>query len=163
MKKFLLCGIIGPAALLICASVHVYAHEGESHPAKLLFTKHFEETLFDVTDRAAYSVELLLDDKEFDIGKNVVGIVVHGAGDEDVVGAELVITHKDLATGIIAPGKLAVVDKKNGLYTVSGLDLKKAGRWELRIIVKKAGVEDSIRFVLPDALKDHVPKGRYSP
>ena len=53
-----------------------------------------------------------------------------------------------------------MTDKKNGLYIVSGLDLKREGKWELLITVKKAGVEDSVKFIFPDVLKDRPAKGR---
>ena len=139
------------------------AHEDQGRKEKSLFTKHFQETLFDITGHAAYSIEVLLDDKEYDIGKNVIGIVLHDAHDADVKGAELIIVHKDLATGETAPEALKVTDKGNGLYIVSGLNLLRDGRWELSITAKKDGVEDGVKFVLPDALKDRAPKGRYSP
>ncbi len=61
------------------------------------------------------------------------------------------------------PGPLTITDKQNGLYIISGLDLKKDGRWELLVTVKKGDVEDSVKFVFPDVLKDRYPKGRYSP
>ncbi len=139
-------------------------HEGGS-PAgeKTLFTKHFQDTLFDVTEHAAYSVEILLDDKEYKIGKNVVGIVVHDANDKDVIGAEITFVLKDLATGKNSLVTPTVTDKGNGLYIVSGLDLQKEGKWELAITVKKGRLEDHVKFILPDALKSRVPKGRYSP
>ena len=139
------------------------AHEDHASEGKKLFTKHFQETLFDVTEHASYSAEVLLDDKEYKIGKNVIGIVVHDAHDGDVAGAELSIVHKNLATNEDAAGTLTVQDKGNGLYIVSGLDLRREGRWELAITVKKGGVQDRLKFVLPDALKERVPKGRYSP
>ncbi len=130
---------------------------------KTLFTKHFQNTLFDVTEHAAYSVEILLDDKEYKIGKNVLGIVLHDAHDEDVSGAEITFVLKDLVTGKNSTVAPVVTDKGNGLYIVSGLDLQKEGRWELAITVKKGRTEDRVKFVLPDAFKERVPKGRYSP
>ncbi len=140
------------------------SHEGGSAGGeKILFTKHFQNTLFDVTEHAAYSVEILLDDKEYKIGKNVVGIVIHDAHDEDVVGAEITFSLRDLVAGKQVPVSPIVTDKRNGLYIVSGLDLQKEGKWELAITVKKGRVEDKVKFVLPDALKSRVPKGRYSP
>ena len=165
MKAFVLRGIISLTIVLsVFDSVPANAHEDLRRKGTVvLFTKHFQESLFDVTEHGKYSIEVLLDDKEYKIGENVIGIVVHDADDKDVVGAELVIVHKNLATSEIAPGKLTLTDKKNGLYTVSGLDLKRAGKWELLITVKKAGIEDRVKFVFPDALKERVPKGRYSP
>ncbi len=132
-------------------------------PEKTLFTKHFQQSLFDITKQARYSVEVLLDDKEYPIGKNVIGIIVHNAHDEDVKGAELTITRKDLATGEEIPTKPVITDKGNGLYIVSGLGLKREGKWQLSITVDKGGVGDSVTFLFPDVMKSHYPKGRYSP
>ena len=163
MKAFTWYGMISLAVVLfVIASGPAGSDEG--HPAeKVLFTKHFQESLFDVTERALYSLEILLDDHEHNIGKDVIGIVVHDKSDEDVVGAELTIVHKNLATGETAPGKLSVTDKKNGLYIVSGLDLKTDGKWELLITVKKGAIEDRVKFIFPDVLKERPAKGRYSP
>ena len=163
MKAFAWYGMISLAVVLfVFASVPAGSHEGHS-AEKVLFTKHFQESLFEVTEHAMYSLEILLDDNEHNIGKDVIGIVVHDKSDEDVVGAELTIVHKNLATGATAPGKLTVTDKKNGLYIVSGLDLKKDGKWELLITVRKGGVEDRVKFIFPDVLKERSSKGRYSP
>jgi hypothetical protein len=137
--------------------------KGMSAREKPLFTKHFQNSLFDVTEHAVYSMEILLDDQEYKIGKNVIGIVIHNARDEDVPGAQVTFLFKDLIAdknSLVTP---IVTDKGNGLYIVSGLDLQKEGKWELTITVKKDRIEDIVKFVLPDALKSRVPKGRYSP
>jgi hypothetical protein len=155
--------IITALALSLFITGPANGHEDHGSTGKKLFTKHFQETLFDVAEHASYSAEVLLDDKEYKIGKDVTGIVIHDTHDEDVKGAELTIVHKNLATSENAPGTLTVVDKGNGLYIVSGLNLQRDGRWELAITIKKDGVEDRVKFVLPDALKERVPKGRYSP
>jgi hypothetical protein len=156
--------MIGAAlAFSLFSSGPATAHEGHGPAGKKLFTKHFQETLFGVTEHASYSVEVLLDDKEHKIGKDVIGIVVHDSHDEDVAGAELTIAHRNLSTNENAPGTIAVSDKGNGLYIVSGLDPRRDGRWELAITVKKDSVVDRTKFILPDALKDRAPKGRYSP
>ena len=151
------------AALAMIFTIPSYSLADESFAPKRIFTKHFNKTLFDITSHADYSVEVLLDDSEYPIGKNVVGIVVHDAHDADVKGAELVIGLKNIATDQVSAGPFKIQDKKNGLYIVSGLDLRKEGRWELSITVKKGGVSDGVKFILPDALKERVPKGRYSP
>jgi hypothetical protein len=151
------------AALATIFAIPSGGRADEGLAPKRIFTKHFDKTLFDITRQADYSVEVLLDDSEYRIGKNVVGVVVHDAQDGDVKGAELVIALKNLATGKNEAGTVKVLDKKNGLYIVSGLDLGKEGRWELSITVKKGSVSDGVKFVLPDALKERVGKGRYSP
>lgn len=164
MRDFALYAMISLAVVLfVFASGPAGSREGHDLAEKVLFTKHFKESLFDVTEHAAYSLEVLLDDSEYKIGKDVIGIVVHDKRDEDVIGAELTIVQKDLATHETAPVKLTVTDKKNGLYIVSGLDLKKDGKWELLITVRKAGVEDRVKFIFPDVLKERPAKGRYSP
>ncbi len=136
---------------------------GVARADKILFTKHFQNSLFDVTEHASYSVEILPDDLEYNIGKNVIGLVIHDARDEDVAGAKLTFTIKDIGTDKLYPVTPQITDKGNGLYIVSGLDLKREGKWELAITVKKDGAEDTVKFVFPDALKTRYPKGKYSP
>jgi len=130
---------------------------------KILFTKHFQNTLFDVTAHSIYSVEILLDDQEYNIGKNVIGIVIHDAHDKDVAGAELSFILKDSISGKALPINQKTKDKGNGLYIVSGLDLRNEDQRELTIVIKKDGAEDLVKFTLPDAYKARVPKGKYSP
>lgn len=150
-------------AFALFAQGTAVAQEDSGSAKKSIFTKHFQDTLFDITSRGTYSIEVLLDEKEYKIGKDVIGIVVHDAHDEDVKGADLRIVLKNLATNEISSGAITVADKKNGLYLVSGLDLRREGKWELAIAIKKDGTEDQVKFVLPDALKERVPKGKYSP
>ncbi len=140
-----------------------HADEGHGPGKKKIFTKHFQNTLFDIAEHGAYSVEVLLDDSEHKIGKGVVGMVVHGEKDTDVAGAKLTIVHKNLDTGEPAPGPVTSSDKENGLYIVSGLNLQRDGRWELSVNVRKGDVEDNVKFIFPDALKNRHPKGKYSP
>lgn len=159
-----LSAVFGPM-LIFCMlfSLPAFAHESHDAGGKKIFTKHFNRTLFDITKHAAFSVEILLDDSEYPIGKGVVGIVIHNARDQDVKGARIALTLKNLETGKRVPGEPAIKDKGNGLYIVSGLNLKRQGRWELTVTVSKDKVEDSVRFDLPAALKHLYPKGRYSP
>jgi hypothetical protein len=163
MKAFRSCSIICVTLVFSLLAIVQAGAQGFGPGTKRLFTKHFQETLFDITKHADYSVEVILDEKEYKIGKDVIGIVVHDKNDSDVKGAELMIVHENLATKEIAPGTVTVTDKGNGLYIISGLDLHREGRWELSITVKKDGVEDRAKFILPDQLKQRVPKGRYSP
>lgn len=88
--------------------------------------------------------------------------MVHNEHDEDVKGAKLTIVHRNLMTNENASDALTVEDKGNGLYGVKGLTLQRDGRWDLTITVEKDSVRDSVQFVLPDALKQRVAKGRYS-
>ena len=166
MKTFISYGLMGMVMVMILLAgnpLDAMNESGSPDGGKPLFTKHFQNTLFDITEHVRYSVEILPDDKEYKIGKNVIGIVIHNSHDQDVIGAEITFVLKDLATGKNFPIAPVTKDRGNGLYIVSGLDLLKEGKWELGITVKKGGVEDSVKFILPNALKAHLPKGRYSP
>ena len=78
-------------------------------------------------------------------------------------GLGITILHKNLDTGESLPETITITDKNNGLYIVSGINLEREGRWALDITVKKGNVGDSVKFVLPDALKKLYPKGKYTP
>src|SRR5574340_1013166 len=97
-------------SLILVLGLHTagLAHEGHDPDKKKIFTKHFQNTLFDIAEHGAYSVEVLLDDSEYKIGKGVVGIVVHGEKDNDVAGAKLTIVHKNLDTGEAATESLKI-------------------------------------------------------
>jgi len=78
MKLFFpktLSAVLGIGILLTGLALHVQAEPEKS--TKRIFTKHFQETLFDISKNAEFSIEILLDDKEYKIGKNVIGIVLH--------------------------------------------------------------------------------------
>jgi hypothetical protein len=131
---------------------------------KPVFTKHFNDTLFDVTANADFSVEILLDDKEYKkLGKGVVGLVIHDSHDHDVEKAAISVDYRNAETAEPATETPTIKERGDGLYTVSNLDLQKKGRWKLAITVTKGPVRDSVQFLLPDALKERVPKGRYNP
>jgi len=161
--KTLVCCIIAVAAFSLLAPGTLNAHDDHGANGKSIFTKHFQETLFEITEHGTYSIEILPDEKEYKIGKDVIGIVVHDAHDEDVTGADITIVHKNLDTSEKAPGTLKITEKGEGLYLVSNLNLQRDGRWELTVTVKKKGAEDRVKFFFPDALKAKVAKGRYSP
>jgi len=125
------------------------------------FTKHFNESLFNITDKGFFSVEILTDDREYPkLGKDVIGLVIHNADDKDVEGATIKITATP--EGQAWTDVPIIKDKGDGLYTVSNVNLKKGGKWQLRIGVKKAEFEDSTSFIFPDVLNTPLHKGKYS-
>lgn len=158
----LMSSFLGFCLLSAGYAVNVSAQEHKNVRAS--FTKHFKETLFDITTKAEFSVEILPDDREYKkLGKDVVGLVVHNSHDEDVEKAAIAIDFRNLDTGETATGAPVVKEKGDGLYTVSNLDLKRDGRWQLTVTIKKGKVEDSVRFLFPDVFKDRLPAGRYNP
>ena len=138
-----------------CFGYTVYASDNPK------FTKHFNQSLFNITDKGLFSVEILLDDTEYPkLGKAVLGIVIHDQYDKDVEGAAIKITAmSEGQAGATAP---VIKDRGDGLYTVSNINLKKSGKWELTIDVRKAEFEDRASFRFPDVLNTSLHKGQYS-
>jgi hypothetical protein len=132
-----------------------YADAASDSRQQTTFTKHFRQTYFSVTEKAEFSIEILPDEKEYKIGKNVVGIVVHNRQDEDVEGADLTVT----AEGIKEP--IPVREKGDGLYIASNLDLQRQGTWKLIIQIRKKTVEDRAAFVFPADGSKFLPPGQY--
>ena len=84
------------------------------------FTKHFHESLLNITDKGLFSVEILLNDKEYPkLGKDVIGLVIHDEYDKDVEGADIKITATP--KGQAGAGAPVIKDKGDGLYTVSNM------------------------------------------
>lgn len=128
---------------------------------KTKFTKHFNESLFNITEKGEFSIEILLDEKEYKIGKNVIGIVIHNKHNEDVEGADIQITLTN-EQGQNITGSPVVKEKGEGLYTVANLNIQREGRLELKIRVKKKDIIDSAGFVFPDVTKERFPAGKYT-
>jgi len=149
MKKMIAVSI---AILVIFAvsSAHSAKHEKN---AKL--TKHYNDTLFAISEKGQMSVEVLLDEKEYKIGKDVIGILIHDSRDEDVEDAKVIVT----VTGIAEP--LKVKEKGGGLYLASSVNLPKEGAWKLGITVKKKKIEDGAIFAFPEVLNSKMPAGKY--
>ena len=115
------------------AFINVRAHhpEEKTGAGKASFTKHFNGSLFMITEKGEFSIEILLDEKEYKIGKDVIGIVVHDRNDGDVENADIKINYKDMK------GTPVIKEKGDGLYIVSNMDIKREGKWELSVSVKR--------------------------
>ena len=112
------------------------------------FTKHMEESLFKITDKGLFSVEVLLFDGKLNVGRNAFYIVIHDSKDNDVSEAELKITARMSENDIEA--KPGITGSQPGLYDVNNLELTRAGHWELFIQVRKGNNEDKVVFDFPD-------------
>lgn len=149
VKKTIMTGI-AVLALFAASSAHSGKHEGNAK-----FTKHFNDTLFAISEKGQVSIEVLLDEKEYKIGKDVIGIVIHDSHDEDVEDAKVIVT----VTGIAEP--LKVKEKGDGLYLAPSVSLPKEGAWSLRISLKKKKIEDAAIFAFPEVLKSRMPAAKY--
>jgi hypothetical protein len=145
-------------AVFIAASAFFFITVSTAHEAGPdKFTKHFNESLFKITEKGEFSVEILLDEKEYKIGRDVVGIVIHNKHDEDVEGALVSVTIKTPDNTIESP---SVKEDRGGLYLMSAKGFKRGDKFELKIIIKKKKIEDSAVFIFPDSIKDRLPKGK---
>lgn len=166
----------------------IMAH-GDHGTKKGVFTKHFNESLFKITEKGLFSVEILYDDKEYKIGKGLVGIVIHDEEDKDVEGATVKITVEDLSDISLSLKEIEIIQDKNdkkdvkptikitvdgipispirvkekgdGLYTVSGLNIHRGSDWRLIIDVRVKKKQDRAIFDFPEVLLQKIPAGKY--
>ena len=153
-KKIVVAFLAVWAGIFLVWSSSGSAHSGE-HGGGGLFTKHFNDTLFAISAKGEVSIEILLDEKEYRIGKDVIGIVVHDRHDEDVEGAKLEVRAGENTQ------PLKVTEKGGGLYLVSAASFPKDGKWELRIAVRKGKIDDGAAFSYPEAMKTTPRAGKY--
>lgn len=112
------------------------------------FTKHLDESIFKITDKGLYSVELLLFDGNLKAGRNDFDIVVHDNKERDVENAELRVIARTPEHDLEAEPR--ITSSVPGLYSLWNLKLIRAGQWELMIYIKNGGYEDSVVFDFPD-------------
>jgi hypothetical protein len=119
-------------------------------PSSGSYTKHYEQSLFKVTEKGLFSVEMVIKEKELKVGVNTLDIIVHDKNDKDVVGADITVVPwmPEMGHGVFE--KPVVREMGGGLYSVENIILIMGGRWELRIKVGKGAVEDTVTFDFPD-------------
>ena len=126
-------------------------HTGHSETGQQ--TKHYEQSLFKMSDRGLYSVEIVVKDKFLKVGVNTLDIIVHDKNDKDVVGADIKVIPwmPDMGHGVFE--KPAVKERGGGLYSVENVILIMEGRWELKFRIGKNNSEDNVTFEFPDIKK----------
>lgn len=118
------------------------------------FTKHYEESMFEITKNGLFSVELVVKEHKLQTGVNEIDLIIHDKNDEDVVGAEVTVTPwmPEMGHGVFE--RPSVTERGGGLYSVDNIILTMGGHWELRINVMKDNLEDSAVFDFPDVMVD---------
>jgi len=127
--------------LIGCTANAVHPESG-----KTKFTKHFDDTLFKITEKELFSVEIVTDKKEFKIDKTAAGIIIHDRKDRDVENADIKVILWIFKNGQGSEETMKVGEKGNGLYVIEKLNLLMGGNWELRVKIKKGAIEDSVTF-----------------
>ncbi len=132
-------------------TVTVSAHMKYKPKGKIQgFTKHFEKSLFKITQKGYYSIEMIINGDILKQGSNEVDLVIHDSKDRDVTGAEITIQPwmPEMGHGIdIEP---EIVEKGGGLYHVNNLVITMGGHWQFKIMVSKNGISDTAVFDFPE-------------
>ncbi|HAM53584.1 MAG TPA: hypothetical protein DCP92_23915 [Nitrospiraceae bacterium] len=128
-----------------------------TQPGTTHHTKHYEQSLFKITEKGLFSVEMVIKENELKAGVNSLDIIVHDKNDKDVVGAKITVAPwmPEMGHGVFE--KPVVRERGGGLYSVDNIILIMGGRWELRIKIKKGAVEDSVSFDFPDVKTSETP------
>jgi cytochrome c peroxidase len=111
------------------------------------FTKHYAESLFVVSEKGAFGVEVLFK-AEPRVGKNEADIIVHDKDDKDVTGAEVSVEPWMPMHGHGSGSIPTVNERGGGAYSSDNVAFIMPGEWELRVTVKAGGVEDRAVFTL---------------
>ncbi len=112
------------------------------------FTRHFDDSLFKITEKELFSVEIVTDKKDLKIDKDTIGIIIHNAHHEDVEGADIRIS---IRRPIQDKTELfTAAEKGDGLYIITNVSLQRNNKCELRITIKKGAMEDSAVFGFSD-------------
>ena len=118
------------------------------------FTKHYENSLFEVTKKGMFGVEMVVKEHELKTGANSIDLIIHDRNDRDLVGADITVTPwmPEMGHGVF--DKPLITEKGGGLYTVENIILVMSGHWELRVNIKNYWNEDSVVFDFPDVKVD---------
>src|ERR1700690_4494930 len=118
------------------SSVAVFAaHSGQSESGQ--HTKHYEQSLFKMTEHGLYSVEMVIKDKDLKVGVNSFDIIVHDKSDKDIPGAAIKVAPwmPEMGHGVFE--KPVVKERGGGTYSVENVILRMEGHWQLRLKIKK--------------------------
>ncbi|BCB95584.1 hypothetical protein JZK55_05060 [Dissulfurispira thermophila] len=144
MKKDFLLFILVSIVLFSCATTY----QGKEH-THAGFTKHYEESLFNVTRNSLFSVEVVMPEGHLKVGKNNIDLIVHDKSDRDVVRANIRVDAymPDMGHGIdIEP---VIVEKGGGLYQVRDISLTMPGHYQLIVTVQRGSETDRAVFDFP--------------
>lgn len=131
--------------VLLCPNLVMAAMAGDGK-----FTKHYANSLFEVTEHGLFSVEMLIVGNELKVGQNTMDIIVHDKNDHDVMGAEITVTPWMPEMGHGAIETPVVTERGGGLYGVENVVPIMGGSWELKVTVKSGGDQDTAVFTFPD-------------
>lgn len=150
MKRFLAVASMflfaAPMFLNDTASAFTYKRGEDRHSE---MTKHYEDSLFTVTENGEFSVEVILPKEGLEMGVNKVDIIIHDKKDRDVTNARIKIVPwmVDMNHGVSEAPQVS--ERGGGLYSLSNVLFSMTGKWELRLTISSGKVTDSVVITLP--------------
>lgn len=148
MKRAGICTLVlGLLALSGCATTGTIHDDGEKEHAPM--TKHYEDTLFQVTEKGEFSLEVLLPDDGLEMGFNKIDIIVHSKKDRDVTSANIIVTPWMPSMDHGVKENVVVSERGGGLYAVSNLVFSMTGQWEIQVKIVDGDTVDSAVIELP--------------
>jgi plastocyanin len=124
------------------------AHAAAGHQ-QADFVKHFEGSTLLFTEKGLFGVEMVIPTERLSIGVNGLDLIVHDMEHRDIEGATVTMTPWMPEMGHGAFSETGVTEKGGGLYKVDNIVLIMGGHWELRVDIKKGGLEDRVVFDFP--------------
>lgn len=121
------------------------ADHGMSHEME----QGHDQSFVKMTAKGLYAVQMVIKDKDMQVGVNTFDIVVHDKSGKDVTGAEIKVVPwmPEMGHGVFE--KPVVKESGGGTYSVENVVLIMEGRWELRLMIKKDNAEDNVTFAVP--------------
>ena len=71
-----------------CATTPGAHDDGDMHAP---MTQHYDDSVFKVTEKGEFSVEVLFPDKKIEMGVNNIDLIIHNKMDKDVAGADITV------------------------------------------------------------------------
>jgi protein SCO1/2 len=116
------------------------------------------DSLFRATEKGFFSVSMETDDRELTVGVNSFNLSVRDSAGRELSGAELAVTPWMPEHGHGVWEKPAVTDRGGGNYRVDNVVLIMAGRWDLKINIKRGADEDLTVFSFSVGVDDGKPE-----
>ena len=138
---------------VLCVSLMVTACGGTiPHEKPTNLHPHYEGSLFKITNKGYYSVELLVKNGHYSVGSNTLDLIVHKdvEGNRDVENAIIQVVPWMPMMGHGVREEPVITERGAGLYSVENVVANMEGPWELRIDIRGEVGRDTVTFEFAD-------------
>jgi len=131
--------------------------------ADLDVRRNYEGSLFKMTENKLFGIELKIFEEEAGEGGKKAEMIIYDSSGNDVENAELTVMPEDRGTGPDRSDGPVITEKGGGFYHIDNLVPGGAGLREVKIGIKKEGVEDMVVFDVPEEKADEAGEGASTP